>query len=240
MKGSACSSFLARRQETWVLLPHTTGQEIAETMKSFMTYHKAMWVSGPETGTKGVDVKAVGYVTKEVGRPKTRVRKLGVGDDTKAIKSQRDGSRQSGSSSKLVGEMAVLINTSNRSWCPTLTFLHLLWPPVGKRAKGKDDRNREIFPYILDPEISNHSWTWCMCVLSNSAVSDSDSFVTPRTVARQAPLYLGLSRQEHWSSTCQVFLEPYSAPNSKRKLSLFSVSESHISVLIRGYSKGVI
>lgn len=52
-------------------------------------------------------MKAAGYVTKEVGRPKAGVGKLGVGDDTEAIKSQRDGSRQSGSSSKLSGEMVV-------------------------------------------------------------------------------------------------------------------------------------
>ena len=36
-----------------------------------------------------------------------------------------------------------------------------------------------------------------MCVLSCSVVSDS--FVTPWTVARQAPLSMGFSRQEYWS-----------------------------------------
>lgn len=174
MKGSSHSSLLARRQETWVLQLHTARQERAETMRSFM------WVSGPETGTKGADLKAVGYVTKEEGRPKTGIRKLGVEDDMKGIKSQRWGSRQSASSSKLADEMVVWINFSDRSWCPTLTFLHLLWPPDGKRAKGKDDRNREISSYILDPEINSHSWRWCMWALSNSAVSDSLTLLWPQ------------------------------------------------------------
>ena len=40
MKGSSHPSLLARRQETWVLQLHTTRQETAETMKSFMAYHK--------------------------------------------------------------------------------------------------------------------------------------------------------------------------------------------------------
>ena len=35
-------------------------------------------MSGPETGTKGADLKAVGYVTKEEGRPRTGIRKLAV------------------------------------------------------------------------------------------------------------------------------------------------------------------
>lgn len=46
-------------------------------------------MSGPETGTKGADLKAVGYVTKEEGRPRTGIRKLAVEGDTKGIKSQR-------------------------------------------------------------------------------------------------------------------------------------------------------
>ena len=36
----------------------------------------------------------------------------------------------------------------------------------------------------------------CMCVCARSVLSDS---VTPWTVARQAPLSLGFSRQEYWS-----------------------------------------
>ena len=35
------------------------------------------------------------------------------------------------------------------------------------------------------------------CVLSRSVVSNS--FMTPWTVARQAPLSMGFSRQEYWS-----------------------------------------
>ena len=37
---------------------------------------------------------------------------------------------------------------------------------------------------------------WCMCVLSHSVLSDS---ATPWTVAHQAPLSMGFSRQESWS-----------------------------------------
>ena len=36
----------------------------------------------------------------------------------------------------------------------------------------------------------------CACMLSHSVVSDS--LATPRTVARQAPLFTGFSRQEYW------------------------------------------
>ena len=37
----------------------------------------------------------------------------------------------------------------------------------------------------------------CACMLSHSVVSDS--LATPRTVARQAPLFTGFSRQGYWS-----------------------------------------
>ena len=37
----------------------------------------------------------------------------------------------------------------------------------------------------------------CMCVFSRSVVSDS--FATPWTVAHQAPLSMGFSRQEYWN-----------------------------------------
>ena len=37
----------------------------------------------------------------------------------------------------------------------------------------------------------------CVCVCVCSVVSDS--FVTPWTVAHQAPLFMGFSRQEYWS-----------------------------------------
>ena len=36
----------------------------------------------------------------------------------------------------------------------------------------------------------------CVCVLSRSVVSDSE---TPRTVVPQVPLSMGFSRQEYWS-----------------------------------------
>ena len=44
----------------------------------------------------------------------------------------------------------------------------------------------------------------CLCVLSCSVMSDS--FATSRTVARQAPLSMGFSRQEYWSGW------PFSSP----------------------------
>ena len=46
-------------------------------------------------------------------------------------------------------------------------------------------------------------------------------FVTPQTVARQAPLSLGFSRQEYWSGL--PFSTPRSLPNQgKESLSLVS------------------
>ena len=48
---------------------------------------------------------------------------------------------------------------------------------------------------------SSRAWESCIykvaVVVSHEVVSDS--FATPSTVARQAPLSMGLSRQEHWS-----------------------------------------
>ena len=44
-------------------------------------------------------------------------------------------------------------------------------------------------------------------MLSRSTVSDS---ATPRTIARQAPLSLGFSRQEHWSGL------PFPSPGDLR------------------------
>ena len=40
----------------------------------------------------------------------------------------------------------------------------------------------------------------------------SDSFVTPRAVARQAPLSMGFPRQEYWSRL--LFPSPGDLPNS--------------------------
>ena len=41
------------------------------------------------------------------------------------------------------------------------------------------------------------SCTACVCVCVHSLVSDS--FVTPWTIACQAPLLMGFSRQQYWS-----------------------------------------
>ena len=40
---------------------------------------------------------------------------------------------------------------------------------------------------------------WCVCVHTRSAAVMSKSFVTPWTVAHQAPLSMGFSRQEYQS-----------------------------------------
>ena len=47
-------------------------------------------------------------------------------------------------------------------------------------------------------------------IFSHSVVSDS--FVTPWTVAHQAPLFMGFFRQEHWSGL--PFLSPGDLPDS--------------------------
>ena len=44
------------------------------------------------------------------------------------------------------------------------------------------------------------SWSLCVCVFSCSVVPDS--FATSWTVAHQAPLSMGFSRQEYWSGLC--------------------------------------
>ena len=45
-------------------------------------------------------------------------------------------------------------------------------------------------------ETSEFCWFISVCTLSHSVVSDS---VTPWTMALQAPLSVGFSKQEHWS-----------------------------------------
>ena len=54
--------------------------------------------------------------------------------------------------------------------------------------------------------LSIAQWLWC--VLSRVRL-----FVTPWTVARQAPLSLGFSRQEYWSGL--LFPSPGALPNSR-------------------------
>ena len=51
--------------------------------------------------------------------------------------------------------------------------------------------------YTPSPSVNIHHYLLCMCVCSvASIVSDSESLWT---VARQAPLSMGFSRQEYWS-----------------------------------------
>ena len=71
---------------------------------------------------------------------------------------------------------------------------------------------RILFPslqriFIL---IMNGSWILCVCVLSY--FSRVWLFATPRTIARQAPLSAGFSRQEYWSGL--PFPPPGELPNS--------------------------
>ena len=54
----------------------------------------------------------------------------------------------------------------------------------------------------------------CLCVLSCSVMSDS--FATSRTVAFQAPLSMGFSRQEYWSG--YPFSSPGDLPNPGTEL----------------------
>ena len=61
-----------------------------------------------------------------------------------------------------------------------------------------------------------------MCVLSCSVMSDS--FVTPWTVACQAPLSMDFSQQEYWSGL------PFSPPTDKLFLITCSVL-SHLTVI---------
>ena len=67
-----------------------------------------------------------------------------------------------------------------------------------------------------------------MCMLSPSKVSDS--FATPWTVARQAPLSLGFARHEYWSGL--PFPPPGDLPNPGIKpaspaLQAYSLPQRH-------------
>ena len=73
----------------------------------------------------------------------------------------------------------------------------------------------------------------CVCVFSSSAMSDS--FVTPQTVAHQAPLYMEFSRQESWSGL--PFPPPGDLPNPMIKPSLLlSQALRHLGSPFIGYS----
>ena len=60
-------------------------------------------------------------------------------------------------------------------------------------------------------------YKWCICVCIHTLVCVlscsvlSDSFVTPWTVARQAPLSMGFPREEYWSRL--PFPPPGDLPN---------------------------
>ena len=51
-------------------------------------------------------------------------------------------------------------------------------------------------------------WSVCVCVCGHSVMSES---AAPWTVAHQAPLSLGFSRQEYWSGL--LFLPPGDLPD---------------------------
>ena len=63
------------------------------------------------------------------------------------------------------------------------------------RAQKTDNKNRSWFCLEITHNFKKHYLPQC-AVLSRSVMSDS---VIPWTVARQAPLSMGFSRQEYWS-----------------------------------------
>ena len=77
--------------------------------------------------------------------------------------------------------------------------------------------NRILLDYLtskVDPNASQnrrgHCWLWCSLVRAKS-LSHIQLFVTPWTVARQAPLSMGFSRQEYWNGL--PFPPPGNLPN---------------------------
>ena len=66
-------------------------------------------------------------------------------------------------------------------------------PPQGARAPSLIGDRRSHKPY----SVIKNTYIHCLLLFSCSVISDS--FVTPRTVAHQAPLFLGFSRQKYWS-----------------------------------------
>ena len=72
---------------------------------------------------------------------------------------------------------------------------------------------------MLTVQILGHS----ACVLSHSSVSDS---VTPWTVARQAPLSMGFSRQANWSGIATSFSRASSRPRDQAFISGVSCGAS--------------
>ena len=62
----------------------------------------------------------------------------------------------------------------------------------------------------------SHFLICCSCVLMLSCFSHVQLFTTPRTVAHQAPLSMGFSRQEYWSGLpCPL---PGGLPNLEMEL----------------------
>ena len=52
---------------------------------------------------------------------------------------------------------------------------------------------------------SSHYVCACVCACMFSHLSRIQLFVTPWTVARQAPLFMGFSRQEYWSELLALY-----------------------------------
>ena len=71
----------------------------------------------------------------------------------------------------------------------------------------------------------------CVCVFSSSVMSDS--FVTPWTIAHQAPLSMGFSRLESWSGL--PFPPPGDLPNPMMKPTL-SLALRYLGSPFIGYS----
>ena len=74
----------------------------------------------------------------------------------------------------------------------------------------------EIWLKSLQPSLNYKLWNLlCMCVQSLSHVR---LFATPWTIAHQAPLFMGFSKQEHWSRL------PFPTPGDLPSLGIKSAS----------------
>ena len=86
------------------------------------------------------------------------------------------------------------------------------------------ERNRELRNRFVSMRTLDLGQSICMCVLSRVQL-----FITPWTVARQAPLPMELSRQEHWSGlpfpTSGVTPNPGNKPSSPALIGGFFTTE---------------
>ena len=68
---------------------------------------------------------------------------------------------------------------------------------IGRRAKGYEMK------VSIHQKFKNSQWRWFVCLVAKSC----PTLVTPWTVAHQAPLSMGFSRQEYWSVGCSALLQ---------------------------------